>query len=195
MSAEKTIELSPEALKIIADLGSPEWMLRAIATVMDRENQLTIGNIQKAHLTGKGPFPPEEHRLGVRTNRLRSSVTASGAAIVGERVESAIGSNVKYAAVHEFGRTIHHQARAGSVRLRTDAKGNLLGQRSNGKLAVFAKKGHKRAVTRTYQAGAYDVEMPERAPFRTGIEERLPAMGRAISEGVVEVFHARGDQA
>jgi len=59
----------PGQLRVI-----PEAMLKAIAAALDRENELTVGHIQAQHLTGHGPFPVEEHKLGVVTNRLRSSV-------------------------------------------------------------------------------------------------------------------------
>ena len=62
------IELSPQAEKIVAGFQTlPGRIVQAIVRGMDEANQYAVGNIQKAHLTGKGPFPPEEHRLGVRT--------------------------------------------------------------------------------------------------------------------------------
>jgi phage gpG-like protein len=76
---------------------------------MDEQNQITIGHIARNRMKGNNnvPFPVEEHILGVRTARLRGSLPAGlGKARVFERaVESSIGSNVVYAAVHEFGST------------------------------------------------------------------------------------------
>jgi phage gpG-like protein len=58
-------------------------------------------------LTGRGPFPVAEHRLGERTGQLRLRTYSTEATIVTEgdqvRVTGAIGSPVFYAAIHEFG--------------------------------------------------------------------------------------------
>jgi phage gpG-like protein len=184
VSAVLKIELTPQAKNLIASLPAlPQKMAARIAQVMDQQNQLTVGHIQRAHLTGRGPFPPEEHRLGVVTNRLRGSVNANAAKVNGDLVDSSIGSNVKYARIHEFGGRIHHDSREMKVRLRTDARGNLV--RQLGHLAVFAKNSHKRARETTVQAKAYDVDMPERAPFRTGIAERAKNYGQSISAAIV----------
>jgi len=75
----------------------------------------------------------------------------------------AIGSNKVYAAIHQFGGIIKLGARSGSLRLRTDAKGQLLRQ-GGGKGAIFAKKTHKRFVERVFESAAHEVTMPAR-PF------------------------------
>lgn len=193
MATEKTIRLSDEAQKILKDLGTPDWVMASIARSMKRENQFTIATIQKDHLTGRGPFPPEEHKLGVRTNRLRAAAWASDPVVRGSIVDSAIGDNVAYAAIHEFGGRIVHKARSGSVRLRTNAAGELLRQLGHPHLAVFAKPDHKRAKTVEFTSKEYEIEMPERAPFRTGIGERMDALGAAISHDLVEEWQQRGE--
>ena len=51
------------------------------------------------------------------------------------------------------------------MRLRTDAKGVLLRQGDEGKLAklaVFARASHKRAVERSYQGKDYTINIPAR---------------------------------
>lgn len=80
-----------------------------------------------------------------------------------------LGSAVKYARIHQLGGRVSIPGRTGSVRLRTDRKGELLRQTDdqgeaigNGKLAVFAKKSHKQAALRVYLQGGYDVEIPAR---------------------------------
>jgi phage gpG-like protein len=105
-------------------------------------------------------------------------------------VTSSIGDNVVYAAVHEFGGTIHHEARTGMARLHLDARGQLFRQVGNANLAVFAKTSHaaSRVKEVAYKAEAYDVEMPERAPFRTGIEEVREHYGRMVSAELVKAW-------
>lgn len=190
MSDAYKIELTPQAERIVAGLQTlPSRVMNYIAAAMNQENLRTVSHIQRAHLTGRGPFPVEEHRLGVVTNRLRQSLWASDAQQVsGNQVESAIGTNVKYAAIHEFGGVIHHPARQAKVRHKLDARGNLVKQLSNEKLLVFAKAGAKRVRETTVQTKAYDTHMPERAPIRTGIAECLPNYSRTISAHIVEAW-------
>ncbi len=189
MSDPISIKLTEQAQTILREMQTlPERMATEIAAAMDKENQFTIGHIQSEHLTGQGPFPVEQHKLGVRTNRLRSSLRASDAEVVSDRIISGIGTNVVYAAIHEFGGRIHHGARSGSVRLRTNAQGNLLHQPGSRQLAVFAKSSHKRAKEVKFSAQAYDVDMPARAPITTGIEERAENYGAAVSAAVEKAW-------
>ena len=187
MSAAFKIELTPKAEKIVRSLQTlPGRIITAIAGGMDEANQYAVAKIQKDHLTGRGPFPPEEHRLGVVTNRLRGSVWASQATPVSDRaVESAIGSNVVYAAIHEFGGRIRHEPRQMKIRHRLDARGNLVRQLGNSHLLMFAGAHHKRVRETTVTAKAHEVEMPERAPFRTGLEESRPKFKTVISQAIL----------
>ena len=161
---------------------APELVLPAIARAMDEQNQLTVAHIQARRMSGQGPYPVEEHRLGVGTrrgSRLWKSLRASKAVVTGGEVQSGIGSNVKYAGIHEFGGTIHFPPRAGSVRLRTSKAGALLLQPGR-RGAIFAKASHARARTVAYQSKGHDVTMPARAPITFGIKDRGPAIGDAI---------------
>jgi hypothetical protein len=87
--------------------GAPEEVPQAIKRGMDRALTVTAGTIQLTHLTGKGPFPVTEHRLGERTGqlKLRTRSTAAQITSMGNTViiEGAIGSSVSYAAYNEFG--------------------------------------------------------------------------------------------
>jgi phage gpG-like protein len=167
--------------------------MTAIARGMDVANQFAVAKIQKDHMTGKGPFPPDAHRLGVVTSRLRSSVFESGTQEIGSgKLQSAIGSNVVYAAIHEFGGRIYHPARAMKIRHRVDARGNLVKQLGNSNLLMFARANHKRARETTVQGKAYDVEMPERAPFRTGLAESRPVYKEQISKAITDEWGKMG---
>jgi phage gpG-like protein len=150
-----------------------------IARTMDRENQETIGQIQQTRMTGKGPFPPAQGRLGVRTNRLRSSVRASKARVFGGEIASSIGSNVEYAAIHEFGGTIQQGART-----------NLFRQtfrRVKGGGVRFAKLGAKRSfsTTKRTEFKARTIVIPQRAPITRGIEDRRWAYNASISQAII----------
>src|SRR5882672_11087002 len=98
------IQLTPEAqetLRIMQTL--PPEALAGMVKVMDYENLFTIGHIQQAYLQfpSDGPTTP----IGLRhiTGRLYGSIRASRSVIEEQSVSSAIGSNVEYAAIHEFG--------------------------------------------------------------------------------------------
>ena len=64
-----------------------------------------------------------------------------------------VGSNSKYAAIHQFGGTIEQPARQATVRYRSVA-GRIL----------FAGKKHKRATEKNVTIGAHQVKIPAR-PF------------------------------
>lgn len=83
------------------------------------------------------------------------------------------GAASAYAAVHQFGATVERAPYSTKVRLQTDAKGNLLRQGKDGKLAVFAKDSHKRARESWHEVGAFTVKIPAR-PY-------LPFLGSAQS--------------
>lgn len=82
-----------------------------------------------------------------------------------------VGTNKVYAALQNFGGTLRI-TRSGTVRLKTDAKGNLKRQGTSGKLknlARFAKKSNKRAVERSFTAN-FSATIPAR-PFLVLQEE------------------------
>lgn len=91
------------------------------------------------------------------------------------------GTSVLYAAIHQFGGSIERGAYSSTVRLRTDAGGNLLRQGGEGKgknLAVFAKDSHKRARSARYTTEGFTVGIPAR-PF-LGVDEADGAELEAI---------------
>ena len=128
-----TIELPPESQALIRNFDKlPDELPKAIKRGMDRALSVVRGRIQEKRLSGKGPYPPSQHRLGEVTGQLRGSAREEPAVIAGNTVTGAIGTPVIYGAVHEFGFS-------GAVR----GKGG----------------------------GSRRMNLPERAPFRTGITE------------------------
>ena len=190
MSVQVQITLTKEAEQIVRKLQTlPVAVMKAIAAGMDKANQFAVGRIQKDHLTGTGPFPVELHKLGKRSSRLLGSVNASPAVVEGETVRSGIGSNVSYAAIHEFGGRIHKERSTKFVRLKTDARGNLVRNLKGG--AIFAKKKHNRFKSVRAVVPQHDINIPERAPFRTGIAEAAPDYRREISRAIIAAM--KGD--
>src|SRR5262249_21119119 len=136
MNATIKIELSPGSIALLNKFDTlPREIPEAIRRGMTRALEVVTGRIQETRLSGKGPFPVEEHRLGQVTQRLTRSTRASRVTITdtGENVatiEGAIGADVFYARIHEFG-----------------------GSRA-----------------------------PERAPFRTGINENMDYISQEIEK-------------
>jgi phage gpG-like protein len=186
MTPEIKFELSAEAQALAARLGDGK-VLGAVAQALDRENELTIAHISSVRMRGNNgkPFPAELHVLGIRTARYVKSLRRSNARVSESQVESSIGSNVKYAGIHEFGGVIKVGARKGTARLRTDKSGTLLRQRGHENLAVFARANHKRVKQVAYEAAAHEIHMPARRPVQSGIEDRQKEYSESISGAIV----------
>ena len=193
MATSIQITLSPRAQRLLA--AAPAWPValpKAIAEAMDKRNELTTGQIQRQKLSRRGP-----DTLGVVTNRLRLSARPAKAVISGDVILSAIGSNVSYAGVHEFGftgtvqvkgftRRIFGTGRGGEratvtkVTFRRDKNGNIVERRKDRDVKVEG--------TQTVRAHTRRVNMPARAMFRTGIAERQANYSAALSRAVVAVL-------
>ncbi len=108
MSATITIQLSPNAIALSERFKrAPQEFPQAIRRGMTRALAIVSGRIQEKRLTGHGPFPVNEHRLGERTGQLKLRTQSKPVQITSEGtqtvVEGAIGSSVFYAVIHEFG--------------------------------------------------------------------------------------------
>ena len=174
------IPLSASAKKLLANAQAfPVTLLRSIRTALNYELGLAVGYIQKYRLTGRGPFPAADGRLGGRTNRLRSSVWQTAAEIDGTTITASIGSNVKYARYHEEGGPFNIPAHRRRIIAfdRYERRGRGFVKTQSG------IRGNVRAHTVTF---------PQRAPFRRGLEDRVPNLSRAISRAVVDSFNPPG---
>jgi phage gpG-like protein len=107
--------------------------------------------------------------------------------ILGNGVVSTIGSNVVYAAIHEFGGVIQRTVMAGVIRVKTNKAGKLARQGKNGKLLVFAGRKTKYFTHIASKGASYTITIPARAPFGHGIADRLPDY-QAAFEKVTEEF-------
>ena len=99
------------------------------------------------------------------TGRLMQSVTpaqAEGNIFQLEDMSVTVGTNITYAAIHQFGGVIQRQPAAMTLRHRTNAAGELLRQQGYKNLAVFAKKSHSRARVTEVQRKAYSITIKAR---------------------------------
>ena len=102
-------------------------------------------------------------------------------------VVGAGGAAKDYAAIQQVGGTIERPAYSIKTRLRTDVKGSLVRQATEGKgknLAVFAKDSHKRVREVKSTVDAYSVKIPARPylPFDGPPESATlqPAAARSL---------------
>src|SRR5260370_35284893 len=108
MSATITIQLSPSAIALAEKFrNAPQQFPEAIKRGMNKSLSIVSGRIQERRLSGRGPFPVSEHRLGERTGQLKLRPRAAPATMTSEGNQSvvtgAIGSSAFYAPIPEFG--------------------------------------------------------------------------------------------
>jgi hypothetical protein len=144
----------------------PDVALRAIARAQTLATEEVVAKIIPSRLTGKGPFPPSEHRLGRVSHYLARTTVAAPAMINVNTVRTAIGNDAPYWFAHEFGSlgdvevSSHRRNRPGLGKRRkrvTDATDVLV-------------RGHLRHQN-----------LPARAPVQTGILEKLSVFQSHIS--------------
>jgi|SRR5215471_3718717 len=151
-----TITLPSETVKKMENMAKlPDELSKAVVRGMDSGVQQLVKRIQQRRLTGTGPFPVSDHRLGVRSGVLIGSVAATPAAIRGDTVSASITASAThkdfpYALAHEYGATVTAR---------------------NAPFLVF-KIGDRLIRTKS-------VIIPQRAPFRTEIQS--PESAKLVS--------------
>ncbi|MDQ0454652.1 phage virion morphogenesis protein [Rhizobium paknamense] len=101
-----------------------------------------------AQRIGKGRVKRGSEHILVRTGRLKNSLTAAS-----DAVSATVGTNVEYAAIHQFGGVIRQTARSQTLSLK----------RIRGSKQVrFVRAGAKGAVEREVTIGARQIVMPAR---------------------------------
>ena len=147
--------------EMIARGSNPRPLKAEIAGIMHDEVE------QNFQAGGRDPQWPESQRV----KKYGGQTLIDSAQLVNSIKEfvsgnaSGVFTNKAYAAIQNFGGPIKRQPHTGNVRLRTDARGNLLRQGSVGlkaNLAVFARSRHKRVVDRPFSSAGYTWNMPQR---------------------------------
>lgn len=189
------IQLGPDAQQLIEKLKAfPADMAKAIARGMDRANALVTGAMTRNRFTGKGPFPPDQGKLGVRTNRLRRSLRWSKATIdASGNVTGSIGTNVEYMAAHEFG--FSGTVNVASFRRQRSATqfGKAVAVDTKG-LRGNAKKAKIREALgmETVRAHRRQMNVPERAPVRKGIADGQSTYAAEIGAALAKAWEKKG---
>lgn len=154
---------------------SPLPLMRDIAGFLKKETDDNFAAQGRPAWMGFAPWAPSTlKRRGTNAVMLQDNGRLAGSiAISYDRTHATIGSNVRYAAIHQLGGTIQRAAYSKQVRHRTNAKGELLRTAGfNGKGLVFAKGSHKRALTRWFEVPAHAITIPAR-PY-------LPFTGQGV---------------
>ena len=193
MPQDIQIKLSPAAAALVSD-ATASRVLEAIGTEMQRQSLLTIGRASEKRMNfpGDGPTTLDglRHRTGHLLRSLRATTTVSG-----DEVRAAIGSNLKYFGIHEFGFTgtqnVKAYTRKGPARVRLGTGGvvNLLAAT---KLGLVKKGGTiKKGVGILIGGGLINVKaherkanFPARMMIQKTIAERQQEVETAISNAV-----------
>jgi phage gpG-like protein len=176
------IPITSNAAEVLQKMESlPGVMAKNIATAMDRENQLTIGHAQSKYLSG-----PRPQVLGVRSNRLRPSPSASKAAIIGNAIESIIGTNVAYAGVHEHGIDKDVQVKAHSRKnTRPAGRAAKTFDMQSGRISKAKKSAGAGAAVIEVKAFKRHMKMPARPYLAPSISDRKENYAGAISAALL----------
>ncbi len=122
--------------------GRPKWMGLSKNTLKRRREEAGTGKILQ------------------RSGRLAGSIVQSH-----DGSSARVGTNVVYAAIHQFGGTIERHPMSGYVRLRKAKNGMIMRQADHPHLAVFAKNGHKSVkVVKWTRSTGWTIKIPAR-PF------------------------------
>jgi phage gpG-like protein len=174
MPATIQITIPPESQAIITNLRRfPNELAGALKRGMDKGANIALGAIARERFTGQGPFPVPEHRLGVRTNRLRSSLRWASAQSIVEgdniTVTGSMGSNVEYFGIHEFGFSGEVKVKSFTRKVPPVRFGRLP-----------AGPHAKRPSTETVKAHTRRMNVPARAPLQTGLADHMQDFTDAI---------------
>lgn len=203
MSATIQVTISDKAKQLINKLSDKDGLNAEVARAIDRQNELSINLIMSKYLSGQGPkpLPPAMHILRTgKSPRLRTSLLRGAATVDGDNVSgSVISSGVKYAGVHEFGfrGTVSVKEHTRKLKYAALKTGEKITMREAIKRGLTTKKGdvRKKAGTLVKQpskvrAHSMNMNMPERAPIRTGIRDRLKEYADDISSTIVNFLSA-----
>jgi phage gpG-like protein len=181
------MEFGPEAKLFIEKLQAfPEVLMPAMRRGIVEGAELAAGRIQQQRLTGAGPFPVEDHALGVVSGRLRQSVRVAAGNIEGNMVTASIGSNVRYAAVHEFGYE-------GEVRVKPFFR-KYRGRDRHAEVQRVSQKTGRRYKTKIKTASGVSqvkahtrhMKIPARSPFGYGLADSEQLIVNAVTSQLEE---------
>lgn len=186
MSTTIEIRIDDNAAEVARQVRDfPARLGPAIAREVDLQNELTVGHAQARKLSRRGPTT-----LGVVSNRLRSSLRPAKAQVAGDRVVSSIGSNVVYAAAHEYGFTGRVQVKSFVRQQRSnDLLANRAGEIARRGFAPVQKKEKLTALGfARVKAHARQMIIPARPFISSSLQERSSDYGASVSRAIVAAW-------
>lgn len=142
-----------------------------------------LGRAIKTRFTGKGPFPPAQHKLGRVTGKLAQSLRVARPVVEQDgSVSVAMGSNLKYFAIHEFGGRFNVRAHSRRV---VAARFNTRGRLTR---ATINRRLENAGRSNVQQVRAHKRTVPARRPLGTALDENASryqislAVSRAIRQ-------------
>lgn len=186
-----SIEFSP-GLRALIQRGPRTLVHQSIARAFDRENEYTIGAAVRERMSFSRNQPSTMEGLRVQSGRLRRSLTRSKAVILSDGVISAIGSNVGYFGVHEFGFQGRQTVPAHRRKLpdRFSLAGGFTVNRATAKAAGLltvkgkARKGMAEQLPDRYvlvRAHDRQANFPARQMVRKTVLSRIPHYAEAVA--------------
>lgn len=181
-----TIGLTNQGQNALAQMQSfPTRLLNKLVKTLDMQNQLTVSTVQQKRLSFPKSGPSTLEGLRVQSNTLRKSVARVPATLTSDGISSAVkvGTNVRYAAVHEFGFT-------GTVQIKAHVRKKDI--KKSFTTFGFKKTTKKVGEQETHvKSHSRHVNFPARRMFQRTLEERRGAYVQAISKDVVNEWNAQ----
>jgi hypothetical protein len=170
-----------QILEILKGRRSFAQIRDALLRGVNEGNAQLLGRINKERLTGQGPFPVPQKRLGVVSGRLRRSMRFSRPTFQRGVLRTAVGSNVSYFGRHEFGGS-GQQVRVKAHRVKAHTRNNLFGRRQRVEIPEHTRQAYLRKD-----------KMPKREPVQAGLREHATriygitlekALARVMERGI-----------
>lgn len=202
MPDQVTITLSPGLRDLMAK-GPAAIVHAAVAKALDRENELTVGATVRERMSFPRNTPATMEGLRVQTGHLRRTLRRSKAVVTPNGVISAIGSNVGYFGVHEFGfsgtQTVKQHERKLPTRYRLTT-GQSVDHATAGRAGLLTRKGKLRTGLGEAMPDRYvavrsherRVNIPARQMVQRTIRHRMHAYEDSIRREVVNAIGKSG---
>lgn len=220
-------DISPEAQQLLETFRNTGDLMEVLRKALEEQMWYTVGHIQAKYMSFPKDGPPMPNGLRVQSNRLRGSQRqASGInqrgmgnerpVVNGTRIYTSIGSNVRYAGVHEYGfdgtvtvpphtrrnfKTMEFQRAKGEFVFRPPARREgesqydfdlrweqSLRRQEKAFETAGPKFMRKRVRSADERVGkySYHLKLPARRYVSQGIEDTLPNIARALSRTIIE---------
>jgi len=148
-----------QLLELLKTRRSMSQIAKHLLRGVEEGNEQLLAKINKERLTGDGPFPVSQKRLGVVSGRLRRSMRFSRATFAAGKLKTSVGSNVKYFGRHEFGGG-GRQVRVGAHRVKAHTRTKLFGRSQRVEIPAHTRQAYLRKDN-----------MPKREPVMAGVRE------------------------